>query len=57
MNLSAYGAVAGDADDVLQEVWLRALSEFPKFDAERATFRRHNDEVSTQLDVAEVERV
>jgi RNA polymerase sigma-70 factor (ECF subfamily) len=39
LRANASGAVRADCDDVLQEVWLRALQELPQYDAARATFR------------------
>ena len=33
------GAVEGDPEDLLQEVWLRALEEFPRYDVQRSSFR------------------
>jgi RNA polymerase sigma-70 factor, ECF subfamily len=39
IQLSDRSAVAGDADDVLQEVWLRALTEFADYDPARSSFR------------------
>jgi RNA polymerase sigma-70 factor (ECF subfamily) len=39
LRTNASGSLRADCDDVLQEVWLRAVQELPQFDAARATFR------------------
>src|SRR5258705_1172256 len=39
MRAAGSGAIACDPEDVAQEVWARALSEFARFDVHRATFR------------------
>src|SRR5262249_12616113 len=39
LKLGPKGAVEGDPEDLLQDVWLRAITDFPRFDANRSSFR------------------
>lgn len=39
LKLGPRGAVEGDPEDLLQEVWLRALTQFPRYDESRSSFR------------------
>jgi RNA polymerase sigma-70 factor (ECF subfamily) len=39
LKLGPSGAVDGDPEDLLQEVWVRALAEFPRYDAGHSSFR------------------
>lgn len=39
LRTAAKSVAHGDPEDLLQEVWLRAVEEFPAYDAERSSFR------------------
>ena len=39
LRMAAKSVAQGDPEDLLQEVWLRAVEEFPAYDPERSSFR------------------